>query len=109
MSIKNLEIQRTREDGKTYTTTFGTMHEDAQKQREKMHAKYMRKARRADMRKKWKPKVLKGLKILGKLTVVGVLLYFLFWVAVGGIVLMAVGSGMVEGGRPPRNRGNRYY
>ena len=108
MSIKNLELQRTREDGKTYTTTLGTMHEDAQKQREKVHAKYMRKARRADMLKKWKPKVLKGLKLLGKLAVIGVLLYFLFWIVVGGIVLMAVGSGMSEGGRASQNRSSYH-
>lgn len=108
MSIKNLELQRTREDGKTYTTTIGTMHEDAQKQREKVHAKHMRKARRADMRKKWMPKVLEGIKILGILAVVGVLLYYVFWIIVGGIVLMAAGAGMSEGGREAQNRANHY-
>lgn len=108
MSIKNLELQRTREDGKTYTTTIGTMHEDAQTQREKVHAKHMRKARRADMRKKWMPKVLNGIKILGILAVVGVLLYFLFWVVVGGIVLAAVGAGMSEGGAEAQSRANYY-
>lgn len=108
MSIKNLELQRTREDGKTYTTTIGTMHEDAQSQREKVHKKHMRKARRADMRKKWMPKVLNGIKILGILAVVGVLLYYLFWIIVGGIVLMAVGAGMSEGGIASQNRSNYY-
>lgn len=108
MSIKDLELQRTREDGKTYTTTLGTMHEDAQKQREKVHAKQMRKARRAEMWEKWKPKVLKCLKILGKLAVVGVVLYFSFWIVVGGIALMAVGGGMSGGGRASQNSRNRY-
>lgn len=108
MSIKDLELQRTREDGKTYTTTIGTMQEDAQTQREKVHKKYMRKVRRAEMRKKWMPKVLNGIKILGTLAVVGVLLYFLFWVIIGGIVLAAVGAGMSESGRASQNRSNHY-
>ena len=53
-------------------------------------------------------KVLKGIKILGTLAVVGVLLYFLFWIIVGGIVLAAVGAGMSEGGTAAQNRGNYY-
>lgn len=108
MSIKDLEIIRTREDGKNYKTTLGTMEEDAKIQAEKLQKIRARKAKRAKWWKKWKPTIIKSLKIIGILVILGILLYFLFWVVVGGIVLAAVGAGMSEGGRASQNRANYY-
>ena len=63
MSIKDLEIIRTREDGKEYKTTLGTMDEDAKIQAEKLQKMRARKAKPAKLWKKGKPTFIKSLKI----------------------------------------------
>lgn len=111
MSIKDLELIRTREDGKEYKTTLGTMDEDARIQAEKLQKIRARKAKRAARKaklakwwKKWKPTIIKSLKIIGKLVILGILFYFLFWVFIGAIILMAVGGGMSEAGKDAKAR-----
>lgn len=54
--------------------------------------------------KKWKPTIIKSLKIIGKLVILGILFYFLFWVFIGAIILMAVGGGMSEAGKDAKAR-----
>ena len=108
MSIKDLEIIRTREDGKNYKTTLGTMEEDAKIQAEKLQKKRARKAKRAKWWKKWKPTIIKSLKIIGILVILGILLYFLFWIVIGGIILMAVGAGMSEGAQASKAQSEFY-
>ena len=51
---------------------------------------------------------MKGVSILGIVAIVGVLLYFLFWIIIGGVVLMAVGAGMSEAGSEAKDR-SQYY
>lgn len=108
MSIKNMEIIRTREDGKAYKTTLGTMDEDAKIQAEKLQKMRARKEKRAKWWKKWKPTIIKSLEIIGILAILGILLYFLFWIFVGAIILMAVGSGVSEAGREGQARAQYY-
>lgn len=108
MSIQDLELIQTREDGKTYVTTIGKMDEDARIQSEKVHAKQVRKAKWAKWRKKWMPRIIEGIKILAIVAVVGYLLYLLFWVVIGAIMLMAVGAGMSEGGQAGQAQTNYY-
>lgn len=108
MSIKDLQLTQTREDGKKYNTTLGTREEDAQKQRELMYKKQIRKAKWAKWRKKWTPRIIEGLKLLAIIAVVGVLLYFLFWIVIIGIGLMAVGAGMSEAGQEGQARAEHY-
>lgn len=108
MSIQDLKLTQTREDGKTYTTTIGTREEDARKQRELMYAKQVRKAKWAKWRKKWMPRIITGIKILGIMAIAGYFLYLLFWVIVGGIVLMVVGAGMSEAGQEGQARAQHY-
>ena len=108
MSIKDLEIIRTREDGKNYKTTLGTMEEDAKIQAEKLQKKRARKAKRAKWWAKWKPTIIKSLKIIGILVILGILLYFLFWVFIGGIILMAVGAGVSEGAKASKAQSDFY-
>lgn len=111
MSIKDLELIRTREDGKEYKTTLGTMDEDAKIQAEKLQKKRARKAKRAKWWKKWKPTIIKSLKIIGKLVILGILFYFLFWVFIGAIILMAAGSGVREAGQDAKAQQarNEFY
>lgn len=108
MSIQDLDLLQTREDGKTYHTTIGTRKEDAQKQRELMYAEQARKAKWAKWRKKWMPRIITGIKIAGIMAIAGYFLYLLFWVIVGAVVLMAVGSGMSEAGQEGQARANYY-
>lgn len=108
MSIQDLDLLQTREDGKTYHTTIGRRKEDAQKQSELMYAEQARKAKWAKWRKKWLPRIVKGIGITAGVAVVGYFLYLLFWVIIGAVVLMAVGAGMSEAGQEGQAR-TTYY
>lgn len=108
MSIQDLKLSRTREDGKTYTTTVGNRYDDARKQREKVSKKQQRKAKWSAWKKKWFPIIWDIVKLLGTIAVFCVLLYFLFWVAIIGIALAAIGGGLSEGGREQQAQGHYY-
>lgn len=108
MSLKDIQLTQKREDGKTYTTTVGTMEEDAKIHHQKMLDERARKIKWAKWRKKWIPRIVRTFEIIAILTLVGVVLYFAVWLFIIGIVLMAAGSGMSEGGRESQAR-SQYY
>lgn len=118
-SIKDLIIVREREDGKEYTTTLGTMEEDAKKQAELLaqeRAAKEEKRRKWQLRKekflawwkKWWPTIWKVLQVVGILAILAAIIYVAFWIIIGAIVLMAVGAGMSEGGSEGVARANHY-
>lgn len=98
MVADKLQITRKRKDGKEYTTTIATMEEDAQRQNEQLQKEYNKKLRRAEWRKKWMPRIIKGAQIVGILAVMAISAYILFWVILFGFGLMAVGGGLGSSG-----------
>lgn len=57
---------------------------------------------------KWGPYVTKDIQIIGIIAAVGVLLYYLFWIALFGVALAAADAGMSEGGSEGVARANHY-
>lgn len=117
MSIKDLKMKQVREDGKVYESTLGTLQEDREKQaklleeerEEKRRKRQLRKEKWAAWRTKWFPRIWELIKILALIAVVGALIYFLFWVALIGIGLAAMGGGVSEGARSSQSYSDALY
>lgn len=117
--LDKIELTQEREDGKVYTTTASRMEEDAKiqaellkQERKEKEEKRLKRQRRKEKWvawwKTWGPVIWEVVKIIGIIVALGVLLYFLFWIALIGIGLAAVGGGMAEGGSEHQQRANYY-
>lgn len=116
MTIKDTVVTQEREDGEKYTTTLGTMEEDAKKQaellkqekrkkEEKRCKRQLRKEKWQAWWKKWGPKILYALKIVGIIVALGVLLYHLFYIALFLFALAGAAGG--GGGEHQDGQSNR--
>lgn len=105
--IKDLEITGKREDGKLYKTTIGTQEEDAKIQAEKLERKRLLKEKMKKWSKKWLPRLVKLIAIIGAIYLAYVFLYVLAIIFFGGVMLMAAGSGLKEAGEQSQRQ--RFY
>lgn len=106
--IKDLEVTRKREDGKLYKTTLGNQEEDAKIQAEKLERKRLFKVKWKKWSKKWLPILAKTVAIIGALYIAYMFLYVLAIIFFGGVIMMAVGSGVQDAGRQGQQEA-RYY
>lgn len=106
--IKDLGITRKRSDGKTYHTTVGNEKKDAKIQEEKLKKERMRKEKFKLISKKWFPRIINLIAIIGALYLAYIVLYALFYIVIGIILLIAVGSGVQDAGRQGQRETNYY-
>lgn len=106
--IKDLEITGKREDGKLYKTTIGNQEEDAKIQAEKLERKRLLKEKLKKWSNKWLPRFVKLIAIIGAIYIAYMFLYVLAIIFFGGVMLMAVGSGVKDAGDQSQRQA-RYY
>ena len=106
--IKDLEVTGKREDGKLYKTTIGNQEEDDKIQAEKLERKRLLKMKWKKWSKKWLPRLAKLIAIIGAIYIAYMFLYGLAIIFFGGVVLMAVGSGVRDAGQQGQRQA-RYY
>lgn len=105
--IKDLEITGKRKDGKLYKTTIGNQEEDAKIQAEKLERNRLLKEKLKKWSKKWLPRLVKLIAIIGAIYLAYVFLYVLAIIFFGGVMLMAAGSGLKEAGEQSQRQ--RFY
>lgn len=106
--IKDLEVTGKREDGKLYKTTIGNQEEDAKIQAEKLERKRLLKEKLKKWSKKWLPRLAKLIAIIGAIYIAYMFLYVLAIIFFGGVMMMAVGSGVKDAGQQSQRQA-RYY
>lgn len=105
--IKDLEVTGKREDGKLYKTTLGNQEEDAKIQAEKLERKRLLKEKLKKWSKKWLPRLAKLIAIIGTIYIAYMFLYVLAIIFFGGVMMMAVGSGVKDAGEQSQRQ--RFY
>lgn len=104
--------KRTEDEGMSLTITEGEVPKALQDAMQgNVHVvtkEQIRKEKRKAWWKKWGPLIWKGIQITAIAVVVGVLLYYLFWIALIVIGLAAMGGGMAESGQQQQSQGQFY-
>ena len=95
--IKDLEVTGKREDGKLYKI-----------QAEKLERKLLLKEKLKKWSKKWLPRLAKLIAIIGAIYIAYMFLYVLAIIFFGGVMMMAVGSGVKDAGQQSQRQA-RYY
>lgn len=105
--------ERTEDEGMSLTITEGEVPKALQDAMQgNVHVvkkEQIRKAKRKAWWKKWGPFILKAIQIVAIIVAVGILLYYLFWIALIVIGLAAMGGGVSEGARESQAHNDALY